>query len=378
MRIKNFDRFLNEEMSDDELERQTAPTHKVFKDLKIDGDMFLKKGDHVFLDREGERCITISGYQEGSITDFMSNEEIDHYLQPLNNTQKASWKFGLSESDQVKLDKALREYTLEQRTEALFLVKSSSFQKEFSVTPYNNESIKILPSIQDSLEEAIGSLDVNDLYNSITKAERVPYRYGNIFTSTFTLTSVPELNMKLQPEQQKDMESSEREFLMNSFSGLNRETKDLIIDSMRDRAEILCVVIQALFYYLRTTDSSKFYQKMSSHEILDLYKEEIEKASEKESFSTEGPFSNIDNNATISDDTTVAYWKCEKDQESFIIKATISPSQLKMEDANGPVGLKFSLSTNKEQNKEKDFNLFDYRELASRVKLFNSKILKKK
>jgi hypothetical protein len=260
----------------------------------------------------------------------------------------------------------------------LFSVKSLSFQKDFSVTPYNNESIKILPDIQDSLEEAISSLDVNDLYNSITKAERVPYSYGNIFPSTFTLKSVPELNMKLQPEQQRNMESSEREFLMNSFSGLNREIKDLIIDSMRDRAEILCVVIQALFYYLRTIDSSKFYQKMSSHEILDLYKEEIVKTSKKESFSFEGPFSNLDNNATISDDSIVAYWKCEKDQKTFIIKATISPLQLKMEDANGPVGLKFSLSINKEQNKEKDFNLFDYRELASRVKLFNSKILKKK
>lgn len=379
MKIKNYDEFLNEELSDDELERQTVPTHKVIKDLKIDGDMFLKKGDHVFLDREGERCITISGYQEGAITDFMSDEEIDQYLQPLNNTQKTSWKFGLSESDQVKLDKELREYTLEQKSDALFYVKSDTFQKQFSVTPYNSESLKILPDVQDSLEKAIETLDVNDLYNSITKAERVPYAYGNIFSTPLNLKNVPGLSIHLQPEQQKDLESSEREFLMNSFSGLNKETKDLIIDAFRDRAEILCVVIQALFYYIRSTDSNKFYQKMSADEILETYQEEIDQAVQKDSFSCKGPYSDIENEDSIQDDSPVAYWKCEKDQKEFVIKATISPSQLKSEDkVSGETGLKFSLSRGEETIDEKDFNFFNYRELSSRIKLFNTKILKKK
>lgn len=284
----------------------------------------------------------------------------------------------LSESN-VKLDKELREYALEQKSDALFSVKSESFQKEFQVTPYNSESLKLLPDIQDSLENSIETLNVNDLYNSITRAERVPYSYGNIFSSPFNLKNIQGLSIHLQPEQQRDMESSEREFLMNSFSSLNRETKDLVISSLRDRAELICVAIQALFYYIRTTDTSKFYQKMSVDEILETYQEEIDQASEKESFSFEGPYSEIENSEAVKDDSTIAFWKCEKNQKQFIIKATISPSQLKSEDTvSGAVGLKFSLSKDKEILDEKDFNFFNYRELASRVKLFNIKILKKK
>ena len=284
----------------------------------------------------------------------------------------------LSESN-VKLDKELREYALEQKSDALFSVKSASFQKEFQVTPYNSESLKLLPDIQDSLEKAVETLDVNDLYNSITRAERVPYSYGNIFSSPFNLKNIPGLSIHLQPEQQKDMESSEREFLMNSFSGLNRETKDLVIDSLRDRAELLCVAIQALFYYIRTIDTDKFYQKMDVDEILETYQEEIDQASEKESFSFEGPYSKLENDESIKDDSVTAFWKCEKNQKSFVIRATISPSQIKSEDSiSGAVGLKFSLSKDIEILDEKDFNFFNYRELASRVKLFNTKILKKK
>ena len=55
----------------------------------------------------------------------------------------------------VKLDKELREYSLTHKTEALFQVKSHDFFKEFSVKPYNSESLKALPSVQKSLEKAM-------------------------------------------------------------------------------------------------------------------------------------------------------------------------------------------------------------------------------
>ena len=378
MKFKKFDQFLNEELTDNELERQKVPTHIVREDLKIEGDLLLRKGDHVFLDREGERCITISGYQEGIITDFMSNEEIDQYLQPLTTSQVSAWKFGLTESENVKLDKQLREFELTHKSDALFSVKSADFQKEFFVKPYNSESLKVLPEIEEKLEKAIESLNVNDLYSAITAAERVPYTYGNLFTSVFSLKAVPGLTTEIDPELQRILNSSEKEFLMNNFEQLNKDSKDLIIHELRDRAELLCVVIEALFYYVRSIDKDKFYNGMSSDEVLEKYEEEVDKASKEVSFSFEGPFSDIKTRAAIENTSEKAFWLCEKDQKKFIIKATISPAQLQSEDQIGSTsGLKFSISIDSNDSEEKDFNFFGITELVSRVKLFNSKILKK-
>lgn len=378
MKFKKFDQFLNEELTDNELERQKVPTHIVRQDLKIEGDLLLQKGDHVFLDREGERCITISGYQEGIITDFMTNEEIDQYLQPLATSQVSAWKYGLTESENIKLDKQLREFELTHKSDALFSVKSTDFQKEFFVTPYNSESLKLLPEIEEKLEKAIESLNVNDLYSAITAAERVPYTYGSIFTSVFSLKAVPGLTTEIDPELQRILNSSEKEFLMNNFEQLNKDNKDLIINELRDRAELLCIVIEALFYYVRSIDKDKFYNGMSSDEILEKYEEEVDKASKEVSFSFEGPFSDIKTKAAIENTSEKAFWLCEKNQKKFIVKATISPAQLQSEDQIGSTsGLKFSISIDSNDSDEKDFNFFDMTELTSRVKLFNSKILKK-
>ena len=378
MKFKKFDQFLNEELTDDELERQKVPTHIVREDLKIEGDLLLQKRDYVFLDREGERCITITGYQKGIITDFMSNEEIDQYLQPLTASQVSAWKYGLAESVNIKLDKQLREFELTHKSDALFSVKSTDFQKEFFVTPYNSESLKVLPEIEEKLEKAIESLNVNDMYSAITAAERVPYTYGNIFTSVFSLKAVPGLTTEIDSELQRVLNSSEKEFLMNNFGQLNKDNKDLIINELRDRAELLCIVIEALFYYVRSIDKDKFYDGMSSDEVLEKYEEEVDKASKEVSFSFDGPFSDIKTRAAIENTSEKAFWLCEKDQKKFIIKATISPAQLQSEDQIGSTsGLKFSISIDSNDSDEKDFNFFDMTELTNRVKLFNSKILKK-
>jgi hypothetical protein len=285
----------------------------------------------------------------------------------------------LNESENVKLDKDLREYALSHLSDSLFSVKSKDFQKEFSVKPYNSESMKVLPEIQKSLDEAIESGNVNDLYSAITKAERVPYTYGNLFSSTFSLKSIPSLSLEIDPELQRVLVSSEKEFLMNNFEQLNRETKDSIINEMKHRAELICVVIEALFYYVRSIDKDKFYNGMSADEILEAYSDQVEKSSKEVPFSFEGPFSNMKTRASVDSSSETAYWICEKDQKKFIIKSTVSPSQLHSEDnIGGTSGLKFTLDKEGSDTEEKDFEFFDTIELTSRVKLFYDKILKKK
>jgi len=104
MKIKSF-RELFEEMSDDDLEKQTVPTHKVIKDLKIENYSdnsnksrpytLLKKGDYVFLDREGLRCFVIEGFMEESIVDFIDDAQVDEYLQEMTDTDKNIHKYSL-------------------------------------------------------------------------------------------------------------------------------------------------------------------------------------------------------------------------------------------------------------------------------------------
>jgi hypothetical protein len=147
---------------------------------------------------------------------------------------------------------------------------------------------------------------------------------------------------------------------------------------MRERAEILCVVIEALFYYIRAIDLDNFYQGESKEEILEKYQESVEKAAKEASFSFEGPFSDISTKSTIDAETETAFWICEKDTRKFSVRATISPAELRAEDGiGGTSGLKFSISKINEKSLEKDFNFFGLPELASRVKLFYTKVLKK-
>jgi hypothetical protein len=94
MKIKSF-RELFEEMSDDDLEKQTVPTHKVIKDLKVENYILLKKGDYVFLDREGLRCFVIEGLMEESIVDFMDDTQVDEHLQEMTDTDKNIHKYSL-------------------------------------------------------------------------------------------------------------------------------------------------------------------------------------------------------------------------------------------------------------------------------------------
>ena len=279
----------------------------------------------------------------------------------------------------VKLDKELREYSLTHKTEALFQVKSRDFFKEFSVKPYNSESLKALPSAQKSLEKAIETLDVNALYSAITKAEAVPYDYSNVFTSKFSLKGIAGLSLNLEPEQSRMLNSSEKEFLMNDFSSLNKETKDLVIAEMRDRAEILCVIIESLFYYVRSIDTENFYGGINEDEIVKSYEEEIEKASKEVAFSYEGPFSDISTKKDVKEKDEKAYWLCEKNTKKFVISAVISPKKLHSEEnVTGEAGLKFSILKDTERIAVENFNSFNIADLSSRIAIFYDKILKKK
>ena len=93
----------------------------------------------------------------------------------------------LLETENVKLDKELREYELIHVNNSLFKLKSTDFYKEFNVMPYNNETLKSLEEARSYLEKATEDLGVEEMYSAVTRAERIPYTYGNVFPVKFSL-----------------------------------------------------------------------------------------------------------------------------------------------------------------------------------------------
>jgi hypothetical protein len=284
----------------------------------------------------------------------------------------------LGEEEKVKLDKDLREYTLTHMKNDRFQLKSDNFFKEFSVLPYKSEIQESLRKAHSKLEKAIDSMNAEELYSAVLTAESAPYDYGGIYTSHFSFSQIPSLMTSLDADQQQALASSEREFLLNNFSQLGKSIKDEILESLRERAEILCCVIEALFYYIRTIDKDNYYQGMNSEEIVEEFETQIEKSSKEASFSFRGPFADNSGESDLSDTSTTAFWKCEKDMKVFYVQSTIQPKQLyNEENIGGTKGLKFSLTLPDDKTPEKNFSFFPIEDLTTRVKTFYEEKLKK-
>ena len=145
---------------------------------------------------------------------------------------------------------------------------------------------------------------------------------------------------------------------------------------MRERAEILCTTIEALFYYVRIIDKDQYYEGLSWEEILEEFSKMIKRASRSEYFSFKGPFSDITEKPFRSD-TSVAFWSCEKDKIDFFIKATVSAKELNKEDGFSSLkGLKCTLLP-KNGEELQDYVYFPINDLTSRIETFYKNILKK-
>ena len=208
-----------------------------------------------------------------------------------NNSMFKSYSEFIYESEKVKVNKEVREYTLTHKNDAVFELKGDDFIRQFSVTPYKGETIKKLRESHDKLIRALDTLNVESMYSAIQNADRVNYNYGDVFSDKFSLKAVTSLELNLTDDQKTILNSSEKDFLLNDFSHLDKNTKDEIIKELRDRCEITACVLEALFYYIRTTDKDEYYDRKNAEEILEEYEDSIGKAKEEYSFVERGPFS---------------------------------------------------------------------------------------
>lgn len=299
------------------------------------------------------------------------------------NKRNESMKFKfyneyLTETENVKVDKELREFNLTHKQNDMFELKSKDFLKDFSVSPYKNEVLDKLKQTFNTLIDAIDEENAEKLYARITKAESLDYNYGSVFQSKFSLINIPEIDAHLTDDQRTSLKTSEREFLLNNYSQLPKAIKTDILSELVERAQILCCVIEALFYRVRDTDKNNYYNGLATDEIIEEYEKAIEKSSKDLSFSYEGPSISKEQMTPIKEDTQVAYWLCEKDLKKFTIFGTISVKELYAEEnIGGTRGLKLSISGKDLDSQEKDYNFFDVNELGKRINMFYKKILNK-
>jgi len=282
------------------------------------------------------------------------------------------------ESEKVTLERNLREYVLTHKSDDNFQLKSNDLLKEFSVLPYKSETIEKLKTLHTKLVNSIQTLEIKELYSSIIQAESIPYDYGNIYPTKFSLKEVPELMTSLDDNQLEDLKKSSREFLLNNFSQLGKDIRDSIVDELKERAEVLCVVLEALFYYIRTKDKDNFYEGENIDEIMEKYQEAINSASKVAGFSADTPVSDPTKLTPINNESNKAYWKCEKNMKTFYIVGTINVKTLYKEDSAGGIkGLKLSFTTENAIETHPDFSFFNIDELPTKIETFYNKILKK-
>lgn len=283
----------------------------------------------------------------------------------------------LNEEEKVKMDRELREYTLTHMKDDRFQLKSSDFFKEFSVLPYKGDLMGKFHKVHKDLADAIETLNVQELYSAVSQAESLPYTYGNVYTTKYTLSEVPELTTSLDSNQLQALGASEKEFLLNNFSQLGKSIKDEIIETLRERAEVLCSVVEALFYYVRTIDKENFYEGMDATEIAEEYQKQVEKSSKEASFSVKGPYTDPEGTSDFTSTSQKAFWSCEKDMKKFFIRGTTSPKDLYAEEnVGGTKSLKLSIVIEGEDTPQKEYAYFNLEELTNKVKSFYNNILK--
>ena len=282
----------------------------------------------------------------------------------------------VNEDEKVRLQRELREYKLKHVSDDHFQVKSKDLYKEFSILPYKSESLDKLKIAHKKLVDSIDVLHPIELYNAIEYTEKIDYKFGNVFPSKISLKNIPSLSMNLEDNVSKELEQSQHKFLVNSFSTLPKEIRDDIKQYLLERAELYCIVIEALFYYIRLTDKDQFYEGKSTDELLKEYENLIQDASTDISFSFKGPFSDSSNEHHLEDDSLFAFWKCEKDKKEFYIRATVNTKELYSEKhIGGTEGIKFSLGLIGNNKPLKDFSFFDVKNLKSSIETLLKKFL---
>lgn len=250
---------------------------------------------------------------------------------------------------------------------------SGTFIVTVDPVPDNLESYRILlRELKDALDKNIPSV----LYEIVSKAQKMPYKFSNIFTTSLSLKNVKGLDMNLTDAQRDAMKISEVEFLKKDFASISKIQRDAILSYLRELAQKAAIVLECLFYHLDKGSKEEFFEGMTYKEIVKEYQEVIDKCQEHHNVEYDGPFDSEKMINSLDSPVDYAYWKVTLEDlgEKYTLRATISPKILSEESNIGESGLNFSLLTDKLKEIGEEFTKFYYQELEQKIeKLLNDK-----
>lgn len=270
---------------------------------------------------------------------------------------------------ELAVSPALREYVVQDLGEGKFEMEKDNSPVQFSVNPVPKD----LTTYRVTLEEIIQAVESNipyRLYEIIQKIENLPYKFGNVFTRSLSLSNVDGLDVTLTDAQRIALKASEKEFLKSEFASLSQQIKDAVISYLKDIAEMAAVVLECLFYYTKNGDKEEFFEGKNFDEMIKTYQDIIESCKEKDEITFDGPYDSDKLNNEIDSPKDFVFWKINlhKKESKYILRAPTSPKILNADDNVGKkAGLNFTILSTKLEEISKDYTRFPAEELKEKL-----------
>lgn len=150
----------------------------------------------------------------------------------------------------VHLSDELDEFTVQNEGDGKFSMESEGAPVNFTVLPVPSDT-KFYEELFKELSQAVEDEVPVELYQCLEKMQKLPYKFGNVVSASLSLENVPALPMSLTDEQ-KAMLKTPVEFLKTQFGSISKELKSAVVLYLKKRAQLYAVVLECLFFYLRS------------------------------------------------------------------------------------------------------------------------------
>ena len=270
----------------------------------------------------------------------------------------------------VPLSSMLNDFQAEDMGDGKFKIASDSFTSTFSVVPLP-KNMDTYEKIFFDLTRAIESGVPMEMYKAVEAAQELHWHFGNVVSSSLSLSNVNDLDVHLTDDQRKSLKKSEVDFLTNDFSTLPKAQKDSILSYLSETADKFAIVLECLFYYTRSNDVDKFYHSQDFNALLKSYQAAVDLVQEKGNVEFKGPFDSDKLSGEAKVPVDYVYWKVERESDGkrFILRAITSPSLLNSEESvDKKGGLIFSILDDEGKSISKGLDRFHLENLERKIK----------
>ena len=271
--------------------------------------------------------------------------------------------------EKVTVPPVLKEYVVKDLGDGKYEMQKNNSPVHFSVLPVPKD----IDTYHDIMFEIISVVKSNipsKMYETLQKIEKLPYKFGNIFSTSLSLSNVNGLDVTLTDDQRVRFNASEIDFLKSDFASLSQRLKDDLLTYLRDRLETAAVVLECLFHYTASGDKEEFFEGKNFDELLSTYNKLIDECKQKDEISFDGPYDSEKMITKLDSPHDFAYWKITLRSKNlhYVLRAPVSPKILNSDDSvGGRTGMNFTILTNELKELSKDFTRFPADELKEKI-----------